>query len=319
MDEPRRRGRPGAGRVPRGRAHRRDPDRRDGGPGARPVRRAVPPGGHAHAERHRRHEAVPLRRLRAAAGLDAGQRDRARGRRDPRAGRRRPGPLRALRRRRLGGRGAPGASGGRRPAHVRVRGPRAEPRGRARAGRGDVRPALPDPARPREGRGPVPREAGRRHRPRGEAQGDRRGVHPGVRGGRARPLGRAVPGAGHALSGRDRVGIVDGGQHQEPPQRRRAARGHGVRAGRAAPRPVQGRGPPRWARSSGCPRRSCGASRSPGRAWRCGSSARSRPSGSSMLRGADGIVRDEIRRAGLERETWQAFVRAARRRPVASG
>jgi GMP synthase (glutamine-hydrolysing) len=28
----------------------------------------------------------------------------------------------------------------------------------------------------------------------------------------------------------------------------------------------------------------------------------------SMLRGADGIVRDEIRRAGLEQETWQAFV-----------
>jgi GMP synthase (glutamine-hydrolysing) len=28
----------------------------------------------------------------------------------------------------------------------------------------------------------------------------------------------------------------------------------------------------------------------------------------SMLRGADGIVRDEVRRAGLERETWQAFV-----------
>ena len=28
----------------------------------------------------------------------------------------------------------------------------------------------------------------------------------------------------------------------------------------------------------------------------------------SMLRGADGIVREEIRRAGLERETWQAFV-----------
>jgi GMP synthase (glutamine-hydrolysing) len=28
----------------------------------------------------------------------------------------------------------------------------------------------------------------------------------------------------------------------------------------------------------------------------------------SMLRGADGIVRDEIRRAGLEEETWQAFV-----------
>ena len=28
----------------------------------------------------------------------------------------------------------------------------------------------------------------------------------------------------------------------------------------------------------------------------------------SMLRGADQIVRDEIRRAGLERETWQAFV-----------
>ena len=60
-------------------------------------------------------------------------------------------------------------------------------------------------------------------------------------------------------------------------------------------------------RSSACPRRSCGASRSPGRASRCASSARSRPRTSAIVRGADAVVRDEIRRAGLERETWQAF------------
>ena len=181
------------------------------------------------------------------------ERDRARGRRDPRAGRRRPGPLRALGRRRLGGRGAPGASRGRRSAHVRVR--------RHGLNREDE-PEQVEETFGRHFRIPLVHvkaadrflgEAGRGDRPRGEAQGDRRGVHPRLRGGRARPRGRAVPGAGHALSGRDRVGLVDGGQHQEPPQRGRAARGHGVRAGRAAARPVQGRGPPggRGARAAG--------------------------------------------------------------------
>ena len=63
----------------------------------------------------------------------------------------------------------------------------------------------------------------------------------------------------------------------------------------------------RSARSSACPRRSCGASRSPARDSRCASSARSRPSGSRSLQQADAIVVEEIRRAGLYREIWQSF------------
>ena len=102
------------------------------------------------------------------------------------AGGRRRGALRALRRRRLRGRRAARPPGGRRPADLRLRRSRAEPGGRARSGRGDVRAALPRAARAREGRGPVPREARRGDRSRGQAQGDRRGVHPRVRGGRAR-------------------------------------------------------------------------------------------------------------------------------------
>ena len=101
-------------------------------------------------------------------------------------------------------------------------------------------------------------------------------------------------------------------EHQEPPQRGRPARGHDLRAGRAAARAVQGRGRARSARSSACPTRSCGASRSPARAWRCASSARSRPSKVAMLQHADAIVREELKRAGLEREIWQVVRRAAR-------
>ncbi len=69
-----------------------------------------------------------------------------------RAGRRRRGPVRALRRGRLLGRRAPRASRRRRPAHLRLRRSRAEPGGGAAAGRGDVRPPLRRAARPREGR-----------------------------------------------------------------------------------------------------------------------------------------------------------------------
>ena len=50
------------------------------------------------------------------------------------------GHLRALRRRRLRGRGAARAQGRRRPAHLRVRRPRPPARERGRAGRRDVRP-----------------------------------------------------------------------------------------------------------------------------------------------------------------------------------
>ena len=83
-----------------------------------------------------------------------------------------------------------------------------------------------------------------RHRPRGQAQDHRRAVHPHLRGDGRRARGRPLPRAGHALPRRDRVGRrrrrLD---HQEPPQRRRPARGHDLRAGRAAAGAVQGRGP----------------------------------------------------------------------------
>ena len=58
---------------------------------------------------------------------------------------------------------------------------------------------------------------------------------------------REVAGAGHDLSGRDRVGRQQdrqGARHQEPPQRRRPARAHEARPGRAAARAVQGRSAP---------------------------------------------------------------------------
>ena len=104
-----------------------------------------------------------------------------------------------------------------------------------------------------------------RHRPRGQAQGDRRRVHPRLRGAHRRPRRGRVPRPGHAVPGPHRVRRHrrHGGGDQEPPQRRRAARGHAPDADRAAARAVQGRGAPARRTSSGCPTRWCGASRSP--------------------------------------------------------
>ena len=80
------------------------------------------------------------------------------------------------------------------------------------------------------------------HRPGAQAQDDRRDVHTGVRGGGGRPGRRPLPRPGDALSRHHRVGHQGRGQDQVPPQRRRPARRHAVRAGRAAAQPVQGRG-----------------------------------------------------------------------------
>ena len=116
----------------------------------------------AHAARPGRARALPLRRLRVAAGLD----DRSSiietaGRRDPRPGRRRPGDLRPVRRRRLRGRRRAGAQGHRRAAHLRVRRHRPHAQGRGRAGRRDL-PAPPGHrAHPRARRRPVLRAPGR--------------------------------------------------------------------------------------------------------------------------------------------------------------
>ena len=94
----------------------------------------------------------------------------------------------------------------------------------------------------------LPRAAGGRDRARGEAQDHRRRVHPRLRGGGGPPRRDPLPRPGDALLGRDRVrrrGRRRRGQDQVAPQRRRAARGHGDGARRAAAPALQGRGPAR--------------------------------------------------------------------------
>ena len=61
------------------------------------------------------------------------------------------------------------------------------------------------------------------------------------------------------------------------------------------------------ARSSGCPSGWSGGSRSPAPASRSGSSARSPRERLEILREADAILQEEVRRAGLYRELWQSF------------
>ena len=128
----------------------------------------------------------------------------------------------------------------------------------------------------------LPRPPRGRHRPGGEAAADRRGVHPRLRGGGGAARRTPLPRPGHALLGRDRVRRRGGrrGEDQVAPQRRRPARGDGLRARRAAALAVQGRGAAR--------RRGARAARGDGlappvpraRPRRSGSSARSRASGS---------------------------------------
>ena len=94
--------------------------------------------------------------------------------------------------------------------------------------------------------------------------------------------------------------------HQEPPQRRRAARAHALQAGRAAARAVQGRGAPAGAR----PRPGRGVRRPPAvsraRASPSASSARSRRPRLDLLRKADAIVVEEVRRPGSTRRSGRA-------------
>ena len=176
-------------RARRLRRHRVEP-RRAGGraraPRARRLRRAVPPRGGAHRARPGGAQAVPVRSVRLPSHVDEHVDHRAGRRRDPRPGRVGAAHLRALRRRRLRGRGRARPQGGRRPAHVRVRRQRLDAPGRSRAGGGDLPPAVRRRPGAREGGRSLPRRARRRHRARAEAQDHRRDVHPGVRRGRAR-------------------------------------------------------------------------------------------------------------------------------------
>ena len=153
--------------------------------------------------------ALPVRRVRGPPAVDPHQHHRVGrpGRAGP--GRRRPGPVRAFRWRRLGGGGRPRAPGHRRPTHVCVRRHRPHAHRRGRPGRGDVPQPVPHGPHPREGRRPVLRRPRRRDRPRGQAQGHRRDVHPGVRRGGRRRRGRPLPRPGHAVPRHHRVGHQD--------------------------------------------------------------------------------------------------------------
>ena len=218
--------------------------------------------------------------------------------------------LRAVRRGRLGDRGGARPPRGRRPAHLRARRPRPDAKERGRPGGRGLPRAPRRPARPRRGRGAVPRPARRRRRARAQAQDHRRGVHPRLRGGGGEARRRPLPRPGDALLGRDRVRRrrPRGGDDQVAPQRRRAARGPRLRAGRAAADAVQGRGPGGRRPSSACRTGSSGASRfpGPGLAIRIvGGEVNAERL--EILREADAILQEEVRAAGLYRELWQSF------------
>ncbi len=123
----------------------------------------------------------------------------------------------------------------------------------------------------------------------------------------ARDLGRrALPRAGHAVPRRRRVGRRRQRQHQVAPQRRRSPRRHGLRAGRAAAQPVQGRGA--GGRRGARPARGdrvAPAVPGPGLAVRIVGTIT--PERVEILQQADAIVVEEIKRAGLYREIWQSF------------
>ena len=123
---------------------------------------------------------------------------------------------------------------------------------------------------------------------------------------RPRPARDGVPRPGHALPRRRGVRRRRRHlQHQVPPQRRRTPRRPPVRAGRAAAHALQGRGAPGRSSSSGCPSRSCGASRSPAPVSVSGSSARSPASAwTSSARPTPSPARSSPR-AGLDRDIWQ--------------
>ena len=268
--------------LPGHRDDRRHAGRGHGGPRAGPVRRAVPSRGRAHPAGAGRPEAVPLRGLRAAARLDPDHRSSS-------APSSRSAP-RSARTRRSCARCPAASTPPSRPLLVhRAVGDQLQcvfvDNGLLRDGEAEqveetFRGHFRDRPGPREGRGPVPEPARRRHRPRGKRK--RIGeefirVFEEVAASRREAQ---VPGPGHPrIPTSSSPASRDRRQDQEPPQRGRAARAtwtssSSSRCGTCSRTRSAGS-----ARSSACPRRSCGASRSPARGWPCASSARSPASG----------------------------------------
>ena len=213
--------------------------------GASALRTAVPPRGHAYPPGRAHLRALPARHLWLRCRLERRQHHRGCSRARARAGRRRQGAARPVGRRGLLGRSSAAAQGDRRPADLRVRGPRPAAPPRGRPGDGRVRAQSRRAGHPRGRRRALLHGAGGRLGPRGQAQDHRPPVHRGLRRGGAQARGRRVPGAGDDLPRRDRIGRQQdrqGPRHQIAPQRGRPARDDEAPARRAAARVVQGRG-----------------------------------------------------------------------------
>ena len=143
-------------------------------------------------------------------------------------------------------------------------------------------------------------EARGRLRPRAQAQDHRPGVHRGVQGLDA-PGGQGrLPGAGHALPGRDRVrlGARAVGGDQEPPQRGRAAEVDEASSWSSRCASCSRTRCARSASSSGSTRSSSTGSRSRAPGSRCAASVRSPGTSSSCCARPTTIFVEEIKAAG---------------------
>ena len=197
-----------------------------------------------------------------------------------------------------------------RPADVHLRGQRAAAPQRSRAGADAVRTARPATLEFVDATDLFLDRARRRHRSRNRSGRSSARAFIDVFEERALELGDFdFLAQGTLYPGRHRecVGAGAVGGHQEPSQRRRAARAHAVQARRAVARAVQGRSPGASAPTLGLDDEFVWRQPfpGPGLAVRLlGPLTRERL---DLLRRADAVVADEIRKAGWYRQVWQSF------------
>ena len=134
-----------------------------------------------------------------------------------------------------------------------------------------------------------------------QAEDHRRGVHPGLRGGGQEDRPGGLPGPGHHLPRRHRVGGGERRRHQEPPQRGRPARLRGLPGDHRAPAPaVQGRGAAAGP-GAGLPEYLVSRQPFPGPGLAIRIIGDITKEKADTLRLADFIFREEIARAGWKR------------------
>ncbi len=179
--------------------------------------------------------------------------------------------------RRFGRRGGARAPRRGRSTDLHLRGPRADAQEGVGAAAGDLRG--PSWHAPGDGRRTtaLPRPAGRRGGPGGQAAHHRRRVHPRLRGGGGPPGADRLPDPGHALPRRHRV---DRARRRRPPRRSRPTTTWGAcrrtSASSSSSRCATSSRTrcARWASNWACPRPWSSGSRSPAPAWPSASSAR---------------------------------------------